>query len=214
MHASRTLQTLLAALLIAGTTSFALGCGGEDDATKPGGEEDAMVECKWDEEEIAWDQEGPGGIVPDALLEELEAEALREKLGKGPDAEELLFSVQYVREGEHALYLTATQGGCGDGFVFPGTLKIATDDGSLDEAFDVRPELDGDALKFMFSVSDEDLDGSFEPTLDDGEEFGGYSIDATIGKASADEDSGSISMLVEGSDDETAWQNSERIFSW
>lgn len=180
---------LISALLIA---TFGVACGENDEGTP----EPGRAECTWDQTPIDWDEEAPNGVTPETLLSELDAEKEQEITGKDPAGEELLFTIEFSRRGDNAVFYEEKEGGCGDKLVLPATFVIKTTDGQLDEEFDVDAELQDGGLRIYKSLKKEDVNGSFEPTLKDGEKLTSLFLEASV---TATKTSGRFGTRVEKS---------------
>lgn len=170
------LLSIFAALLL---LSLGVACGENDERTP----EPALVECTWDQSPLDWDEEAPNGMVAETILEDLDAEKAQEISGKDPKGKELLFTVEFQRRGDGPIFYTQKEGSCGDKLVIPATFTLKSDDGRLDEEFEVEAEVQDKALRIYKGLKEEDIQGSFEPTLADGESLIGLFLEADINES-------------------------------
>ncbi len=170
-----------------------------------------IAECLWDEEFVAWGDEAPDGTVPDEVI--AVAEGVYELTGGTTyhDGEEG-YTVEFERRGEHAVYMTEKEGGCGERLELPGTLQLMNEGEQLNEEFAVEARLGaGEAVEVRHRFGPDDLEGSWEPVPPEDTDLRGLSVEVTF----TEEDvTGRVLVLWETSDGGIASAGEEEVFFW
>lgn len=191
------------ALIPLALTALLVACPAVDD----GEEFPGIVECEFDDQPLAWDEEAPDGTVAEDLLEA--AEGLHETTGGYVDSdEEIDVTITVDRRGDGPIWRESAGGGCPSYLVVPVEIAFTTSDGVFDEHVEAdATHGQGDAsLDLRVDLPLSVIDGIYEP--EDGTPFG-VVLQAEVGAAGA---SGQVEVRVEGGDEDVAWSSNETWF--
>lgn len=197
-------------ILMVATLLLCVGC--KDRGEDVGDPEPAIAECLWDEESVGWDDEAPNGLVPRDVMAEVEGDY--EVVGGVVDHDgDETYEIRFERRGDNAVHMTDIQGGCsGDRLELPATLMVATEDGRLDETFDVDAwTISGEAVEVSHRFEVAQLQGHWEPIPPEDHELLDLSVEATFADESV---TGRVLLRWEFMDDEVASSGTERVFFW
>ena len=187
---------------------------GDDDGEDTGNAEyePGIVECTWDEESVAWDDEAPDGTVPADLIGAAEGDYEIVGGASYHDGEET-FELKFERRGEQAIWMEEDQGGCGNRLDLPGTVELATAGGSLDESFEViarAASSGGISVSHNFDASE--IQGTWEPVPPESHELLGIGLELTFEEG--EDPTGVVYMRTEFTDGDVVSAGPEQVYFW
>ncbi len=201
------MRTSIVTTCLLGICLVATACT-EDDEIYPG-----IAHCTYEEQELSWDEPTPDGTLPEDYLAFSEGD-YQVTGGTMHHDGELDFHIGFARRGDHGIYYTDPDGLCDPYLGIPATFSISLDGGELDESFDVIATAThtGD-LEIFHAFSPDDIQGTWSPEAPEGETIGGLTL-RTFFYFDETPLHGDLNKLIEGHDDEMAWQNSQRVYFW